>query len=84
MIAEFFKFGENKTNIKTEIVAGIFGSRAGTAYIVSAAGIEEGGRTGFTAVISVLLFHPFIFFLLFYQWFHSLLLLRHSCSSVDL
>jgi AGZA family xanthine/uracil permease-like MFS transporter len=43
-------------------VAGVLGSSAGTAYIESAAGIEEGGRTGFTAVIAGLLFLPFIFF----------------------
>ncbi len=42
-------------------VAGLLGSSAGTAYIESAAGIEEGGRTGFTAVIAGLLFLPFVF-----------------------
>lgn len=43
-------------------IAGIFGSSPGTAYIESAAGIEEGGRTGLTALIAGLLFLPFIFF----------------------
>jgi adenine/guanine/hypoxanthine permease len=43
-------------------VAGLLGSSAGTAYIESAAGIEEGGRTGLTAVVAGLLFLPFIFF----------------------
>ncbi len=43
-------------------VAGIFGSSAGTAYIESATGIEEGGRTGMTALVSGLLFLPFMFF----------------------
>jgi AGZA family xanthine/uracil permease-like MFS transporter len=43
-------------------VAGVLGSSAGTAYIESAAGIEEGGRSGFTAVVAGLLFLPFIFF----------------------
>ncbi len=42
-------------------VAGLFGSSAGTAYIESATGIEEGGRTGLTAVVSGLLFLPFMF-----------------------
>ena len=43
-------------------IAGIVGSSAGTAYIESAAGIAEGGRTGLTAVVSGLLFFPFLFF----------------------
>jgi AGZA family xanthine/uracil permease-like MFS transporter len=42
--------------------AGMVGSSAGTAYIESATGIEEGGRTGLTAVVSGLLFLPFLFF----------------------
>ncbi len=42
-------------------ISGIFGSSAGTAYIESATGIEEGGRTGLTAVVSGLLFLPFMF-----------------------
>lgn len=41
--------------------AGLTGTSAGTSYIESAAGIEEGGRTGMTAVISGLLFLPFLF-----------------------
>jgi AGZA family xanthine/uracil permease-like MFS transporter len=44
------------------LLAGVFGSSPGTAYIESAAGIEEGGRTGLTAVVAGLLFIPFIFF----------------------
>ena len=43
-------------------VAGIFGSSSGTAFIESATGIEEGGRTGLTAVVAALLFLPFMFF----------------------
>jgi AGZA family xanthine/uracil permease-like MFS transporter len=42
-------------------IAGLVGTSPGTAYIESATGIEEGGRTGITAVISGLLFFPFIF-----------------------
>lgn len=42
-------------------VAGLLGSSAGTAYIESATGIEEGGRTGLTAVTAAILFLPFMF-----------------------
>ncbi len=42
-------------------ISGLVGSSPGTAYIESATGIEEGGRTGLTAVVSGLLFLPFIF-----------------------
>ena len=42
--------------------SGLFGTSSGTSYIESAAGIEEGGRTGLTAVIAGLLFLPFMFF----------------------
>ncbi|MGE5314777.1 MAG: NCS2 family permease [Acidobacteriota bacterium] len=42
-------------------LAGLVGSSAGTAYIESATGIEEGGRTGLTAVTAGLLFLPFMF-----------------------
>ncbi len=43
-------------------MSGLFGSSPGTTYIESAAGIEEGGRTGLTAVVCGLLFLPFMFF----------------------
>jgi len=42
-------------------VAGLAGSSPGTAYIESAVGIEEGGRTGLTAIVSAILFLPFLF-----------------------
>ncbi|HYH16820.1 MAG TPA: NCS2 family permease [Flavisolibacter sp.] len=42
-------------------IAGLVGSSPGTAYIESAVGIEEGGRTGLTAVIAALFFLPFLF-----------------------
>jgi AGZA family xanthine/uracil permease-like MFS transporter len=42
-------------------MSGLFGTSAGTSYIESAAGIEEGGRTGLTAIVAGLLFLPFIF-----------------------
>jgi len=44
------------------LLAGLFGTSAGTAYIESAAGVHEGGRTGLSAVITGLLFLPFMFF----------------------
>ncbi|CAN2039564.1 Adenine permease AdeP [Candidatus Magnetomoraceae bacterium gMMP-15] len=43
------------------IISGLFGSSSGTSYIESATGIEEGGRTGLTAVVAGLLFLPFMF-----------------------
>jgi adenine/guanine/hypoxanthine permease len=43
-------------------VSGLFGSSPGTAYIESATGVEEGGRTGLTAIVAGLLFLPFMFF----------------------
>ncbi len=44
------------------LLAGLFGTSAGTAYIESATGVYEGGRTGLTAVVTGLLFLPFMFF----------------------
>jgi adenine/guanine/hypoxanthine permease len=41
--------------------AGLFGSSSGTAYIESVAGIEMGGRTGWTAVFAALCFLPCLF-----------------------
>ena len=42
--------------------AGMVGSSSGTAYVESAAGVREGGRTGLVAVVVGLLFLPFMFF----------------------
>jgi AGZA family xanthine/uracil permease-like MFS transporter len=42
-------------------ISGLFGTSSGTTYIESAAGVEEGGKTGLTAVIAGLLFLPFMF-----------------------
>jgi AGZA family xanthine/uracil permease-like MFS transporter len=42
-------------------ISGLFGTSSGTAYIESATGVEEGGRTGLTAVVAGLLFLPFMF-----------------------
>ncbi len=43
-------------------ISGLFGTSSGTSYIESATGIEEGGRSGFTAVVAGILFLPFMFF----------------------
>jgi AGZA family xanthine/uracil permease-like MFS transporter len=42
-------------------ISGVFGSSPGTSYIESAAGVEQGGRSGLTAVVTGLLFLPFMF-----------------------
>ncbi|MEO7919171.1 MAG: NCS2 family permease [Thermoanaerobaculia bacterium] len=42
------------------LVAGLLGTSAGTAYIESAAGIEVGGRTGRTSVVTALCFLPLL------------------------
>jgi len=42
-------------------LSGLMGTSSGTCYIESATGIEQGGRTGLTAVICGLLFIPFMF-----------------------
>jgi AGZA family xanthine/uracil permease-like MFS transporter len=44
------------------LLAGLFGTSAGTAYIESAAGVYQGGRTGLSALFTGLLFLPFMFF----------------------
>ena len=41
--------------------AGLAGTSAGTAYIESAAGIEAGGRTGWTSVVTAFCFLPCLF-----------------------
>ncbi len=43
------------------VVSGIVGTSPTTSYIESAAGIEQGGRTGLVAVVAGLLFLPFMF-----------------------
>ncbi|HOV12281.1 MAG TPA: NCS2 family permease [Bacteroidales bacterium] len=43
-------------------MAGVLGTTSGTAYIESASGVAQGGRTGLTAVVAGLLFIPFMFF----------------------
>jgi len=50
------------TDAFTTIFSGLVGSSSGTAYIESAVGIREGGKTGLTAITAGLLFLPFLFF----------------------
>jgi AGZA family xanthine/uracil permease-like MFS transporter len=49
------------TDAVATTIAGLVGSSPGTAYIESAVGIKEGGRTGITAITGALLFLPFLF-----------------------
>jgi len=42
-------------------LSGLTGTSSGTTYIESASGIKEGGKTGLTAVVTGLLFFPFMF-----------------------
>jgi adenine/guanine/hypoxanthine permease len=43
------------------LTAGLLGTSSGTAYIESSAGIEAGGRTGRTAIVTALCFLPCLF-----------------------
>jgi len=43
-------------------ISGPLGTSSGTTYIESASGVEEGGKTGLTAITIGLLFLPFLFF----------------------
>jgi adenine/guanine/hypoxanthine permease len=49
------------TDAVSTTLAGLVGSSPGTAYVESAVGIEQGGRTGLTAVVAAVLFLPFLF-----------------------
>src|SRR6185503_16187882 len=41
--------------------AGLLGTSSGTAYIESSAGVEVGGRTGKTSIVTAVCFLPFLF-----------------------
>ncbi|GAB3492579.1 NCS2 family permease [Spirosoma knui] len=49
------------TDALATTLAGILGTSPGTAYIESAVGIAQGGRTGLTAVVAGCCFLPFLF-----------------------
>ncbi|WHN65688.1 NCS2 family permease [Cysteiniphilum sp. QT6929] len=44
------------------VLSGLFGTSSAVSYIESAAGIEEGAKTGLNAIFVGLLFLPFLFF----------------------
>jgi adenine/guanine/hypoxanthine permease len=49
------------TDAVATTLGGVLGSSPGTAYIESAVGVAQGGRTGLTAVVAAFLFLPFLF-----------------------
>lgn len=49
------------TDAVSTTLAGILGTSPGTAYIESAVGIAQGGRTGLTAIVAGCCFLPFLF-----------------------
>ncbi|WP_020598110.1 NCS2 family permease [Spirosoma panaciterrae] len=49
------------TDAVATTLAGILGTSPGTAYIESAVGIAQGGRTGLTAIVAGCCFLPFLF-----------------------
>jgi AGZA family xanthine/uracil permease-like MFS transporter len=49
------------TDAMSTLVAGVSGSSPGTAFIESAVGISQGGRTGQTAIVAAFLFLPLMF-----------------------
>lgn len=49
------------TDAVATTLAGLLGTSPGTAYIESAVGIAQGGRTGLTAIVAGTLFLPFLF-----------------------
>ncbi|MCK8490988.1 MULTISPECIES: NCS2 family permease [Spirosoma] len=49
------------TDAVSTTLAGIVGTSPGTAYIESAVGIAQGGRTGLTAIVAGSCFLPFLF-----------------------
>jgi AGZA family xanthine/uracil permease-like MFS transporter len=55
-------------------ISGLFGSSSGTTFVESAAGVEQGGRTGLTALVCGLLFIPFL-------WFAPLLQVIPACAT---
>ncbi len=54
-------------------ISGLFGTSSGTTYVESAAGVEQGGRTGMTAVVTGLLFVPFL-------WLSPVLQMIPACA----
>jgi len=72
--AKLFKDNDSKALQKTmeadagaTILSGLMGVTSTTAFIESSAGVEEGGRTGLTAVFTALFFVLPLFFLPFFE-----------------
>ncbi len=55
-------------------ISGLFGTSSATTYVESASGVEQGGRTGLTAVVTGLLFIPFL-------WLAPLLKIIPACAT---
>jgi AGZA family xanthine/uracil permease-like MFS transporter len=49
------------TDAVATTLAGVLGTSSGTAYVESAVGIAQGGRTGLTAIVAGCCFLPFLF-----------------------
>lgn len=49
------------TDAVATTLAGVLGTSSGTAYVESAVGIAQGGRTGLTAIVAGCSFLPFLF-----------------------
>lgn len=72
MLKDRFELEKHRTNLRTETVAGVttfltmigalLGTSTTTSYVESAAGIEQGGRTGLTSVVTGTLFLLAMFF----------------------
>jgi AGZA family xanthine/uracil permease-like MFS transporter len=54
-------------------LSGLFGTSSGTTYVESAAGVEQGGRTGVTAIVAGVWFLPFL-------WFAPVLQMIPACA----
>jgi adenine/guanine/hypoxanthine permease len=67
--ADLYDEGGEPRNIKQSLltdavattIGGLLGTSPGTAFIESAVGISQGGRTGITAITAGILFLPFMF-----------------------
>ncbi len=49
------------TDALSTVYSALLGSSSSTVYVESAAGLQEGGRTGLTALVTAFLFLPFMF-----------------------
>lgn len=54
-------------------ISGLLGCSSGTTYLESVAGVKQGGRTGLTAIVTGLIFIPFM-------WFAPVMELLPACA----